>query len=420
MSSRPGLRASWLLLLPNPPTEITLRCIKGLYASTVSQVLRKTADVSVSLSTVTILDIAVPCPESSDPRKFHYSYLQNLLWHLYTLVGLLCTEHSIDVEYGNDVDVRVILFQSPDLDSPQLYHDDVQGSRVVGAPVTLRRLASCDRAWQRVCSVSSVNGEALLQRFLQLRKSSFQEDVENLVIERFAAPSFMDVTSTDAHGDESRAHHNSVAVGGTFDHLHIGHKLLLSMTAVVLAPLRQSAARQQRSITVGITGDKLLTNKNFREYLEDWHQRQAAVRGFLLAFLVMDMPSQQIPSDSGNEGEGIQQRTITDLWPSGFSIRYIEIFDAFGPTITDESITALALSEETRAGGKAVNDKRAEKGWPPLDVFEVGVLDLSVQDAGASKEEMQDFHNKISSTEIRRRLGARSGTAAGKTPMKQR
>ncbi|KAL8920865.1 MAG: hypothetical protein Q9208_006037 [Pyrenodesmia sp. 3 TL-2023] len=409
---------SWLLLLPNLPKETTFENIKEAYASSISQALRKGADISASFATVTLLDIGLPCAKVYKSSDVHYSYLHQLLRQLYSLVCLLCTEHSIDVQYGNDVDVRLVLFQSPNLANPESLPANIEDNPSVEPIVSLHRLASCDRAWERVCSVASEDGELLLQIFLRLRNSSLDEKKGKLVIERLMpesqSPSLCDTTLIRPQETESRAHHESVAVGGTFDHLHIGHKLLLSLTAFVLSPTVASESKGKRSITIGITGDKLLENKKFREHLQDWYQRQAAVQAFLSALLVLDAPTEQTSTDN-SEGEGNQQRAITASWASGLTIHCVEIFDQFGPTITDESITALVLSEETRAGGKAVNEKRAEKGWPALDIFEVDVLDMSNKNAGTPNEETQDFQNKISSTEIRRRLGKRSGTANGKS-----
>ncbi|KAL8756291.1 MAG: hypothetical protein Q9184_004553 [Pyrenodesmia sp. 2 TL-2023] len=415
MPAQVGRQPSWLLLLPNPPKEITLESIKDAYASAISQALTKAADISASFATVTLLDIGLPCPKVYNSTYIHYSYLHDLLRQLYSLVCLLCTEHSIDVQYGNDVEVRLVLFQSPSPDNPESPPVNIEGNSSMEPIVTLHRLASCDRAWQRVCSVASEDGELLLQIFLRLRNASLDEKKGKLVIERLVledrSPSLCDKTLIRPQQTESRVHHESVAVGGTFDHLHMGHKLLLSLTAFILSPIVASESRRKRSITVGITGDKLLENKKFREHLQDWYQRQAAVQAFLSALLVLDAPKEQTSSDN-REGEGNQQRAITASWALGLTIHYVEIFDPFGPTITDETITALVLSEETRAGGKAVNEKRAEKGWPALDIFEVDVLDMVDQNAGTSNEETQDFQNKISSTEIRRRLGKRSGTTA--------
>ncbi|KAL8903716.1 MAG: hypothetical protein Q9171_007304 [Xanthocarpia ochracea] len=412
MSSTGVSQPLWLLLLPSPPRKVTASTIKSLYASTISQVLQKAADVSSAFSSVTILDIAIPCDESIALESFHYSDLQNLLGQLYRLICLLCAENSIDVQYGNDVDVRVLLFKDPDNEArlkdrvPALVDDPS-----TGPIVSLRRLACCGRPWQRVCSMDDAEGEILLQLFLRLRNETFDNSRGKIVVERFASkrssPASENATASATHDQVTRAHHDAVAVGGTFDHLHAGHKLLLSMTALVLNTNIQPGVEVERSLTVGITGDKLLENKKYREHLQDWHQRQAAVQSFLLAFLIVDQPLQNPSSSKAEKNEGSHERTVTNILPLGLTIEYVEIFDAFGPTITKESISALVLSGETRAGGKAVNEKRAAKQWTALDIFEVDVLDSATVDAATSDHARDDFQNKLSSTEIRRRLAKR-------------
>ncbi|KAL8871743.1 MAG: hypothetical protein Q9174_002492 [Haloplaca sp. 1 TL-2023] len=238
------------------------------------------------------------------------------------------------------------------------------------------------------------------------------ENQGRLTIERFPAdgrPS-MEGTETSAPNFEgNHRRHESVAVGGTFDHLHVGHKLLLSMTALVLNNSTQSHIPSPRALTIGITGDALLTNKKFSEYLQDWEHRQAAVQAFLLVFFGVEAPLKQTASRNKVDEEAQPQRKVVNVLSGDLTINYVEIFDAFGPTITDEQISALVLSGETRAGGKAVNDKRADKGWPALDIFEVDVLDSLEVDNSTSKRETEDFGDKISSTEIRRRIAMKAG-----------
>lgn len=416
MSSAGGSQPLWLLLLPSPPREVTPSSVRSSYASTISQVLQKAANASSSFSTVTILDVAIPCDASNALEPFYYSTLQNLLGQLYKLICLLCAENSIDVQYGNDVDVRVLLFkeakiQGPFKDTVQVVEDDPS----VGPLVSLRRLACCGRPWQRVCSTDRDDGEILLQLFLRLRNEAFDGSKGKIVIERFPPePSYPASTSLKTPATDDRVvreHHNAVAVGGTFDHLHVGHKLLLSMTALVLNSNVQPGVKVERSLIVGITGDKLLENKKFCEHLQDWHQRQAAVQSFLLAFLVVNEPLQNFSSTMNEKKEGSLGRIVMNSLPSDLVIEYVEIFDAFGPTVTNESISALVLSGETRAGGKAVNEKRAEKQWTSLDIFEVDVLDSAEVDLATSDYGTQDFQNKLSSTEIRRKLAKKSGTA---------
>ncbi|KAL9583174.1 MAG: hypothetical protein Q9212_002856 [Teloschistes hypoglaucus] len=382
--------------------------MKASYASIITQTLRKAAEISSSFSTVLILDVAIPYRALGDSKAHSYADLQSLLGQIYTLICTLCTDCSIDVQYDNDVDVRVLLFKDPIHDSS----DD--GNAHVGTLDSLQQLARCGRPWQKVCAMDCEQSEILLQLFLRLYKPPVDVDRSRMVVERFSvketSQTDIDVPLPSTSQAESRTHHTSVAVGGTFDHLHSGHKLLLSMTALVLDRTTGPGSGSKPSITVGITGDELLENKKFRENLQSWDQRQAAVQIFLLAFLGKDAPSEQ--DFAAREVEpGRQQRTVYNLLSSGIAIRYVEIFDAFGPTVTDETITALVLSGETRAGGKAVNEKRGEKGWAPLDIFEVDVLDSSPDDGDTGKPPSQDFQNKISSTAIRQRIEQRSRTS---------
>ena len=109
-----------------------------------------------------------------------------------------------------------------------------------------------------------------------------------------------------------------------------------------------------------------------------------------------------LPTSSSSIGTSPQP---TD---SPIVINYTSISDPFGPTITDSDISAIVISAETRAGGKAVNDKRKEKGWKELEVFEVDVLDASPGDLEEGGEEggkvKEGFESKISSTEIRKKM----------------
>nr|AGU68220.1 pantetheine-phosphate adenylyltransferase [Strigomonas galati] len=118
-----------------------------------------------------------------------------------------------------------------------------------------------------------------------------------------------------------------VAVGGTFDHLHSGHKLLL--TTAVLHTLRK--------LRVGVTGDALLQKKKFAEYLQSNEVRKKAVRDFL----------QHIRQDVELEIETIE--------------------DVSGGTDTIPDVKAIALSPETEKSLDIINDLRKKNGnLPPL------------------------------------------------------
>jgi len=205
----------------------------------------------------------------------------------------------------------------------------------------------------------------------------------------------------DRSTSKSSASHTIVAVGGTFDHLHAGHKLLLTATALLLQPQSSKGATSRRLI-VGITGDELLKNKKYAEYLKSWKKRQEDVVDFLWSILSFhrSSPEEEVETLSFDEPIVNGRAIHTKLKANSITIECVEIQDPFGPTITDESISALVVSGETRSGGQAVNARRAEKGWKALEIFEVDVLDARETEEGATKTE--DFASKISSTAIRK------------------
>ena len=181
------------------------------------------------------------------------------------------------------------------------------------------------------------------------------------------------------------------------------------MTALVLDPEPSS----EWCIAVGITGDELLKNKQYREELESFEDRLFAVRHFLLDILELISPINTLQSTSRVENSEPHGRTVHDVLKSGLSVKYVEIFDPCGPTLTEESITGLILSGETRKGGQFVNEKRGEKGWHALEVFEVDVLDTQEGEAGNQTQIDDKFQSKISSTDIRRRVLQRSKANEG-------
>ncbi|GME80036.1 unnamed protein product [Ambrosiozyma monospora] len=147
----------------------------------------------------------------------------------------------------------------------------------------------------------------------------------------------------------------SVAIGGTFDHLHDGHKILLS-AAIFLT---------KKTLIIGVTGEELLKNKKYSEFLEPFKQRCDSVVQFLKL---------------------IDCEITPDIH---------EINDVCGPTAVVEDIEALVLSSETVKGGEYVNNVRKEKGFGELVVHEVCVV-------GGQAGEEDGFKDKLSSTEFRR------------------
>ena len=143
-----------------------------------------------------------------------------------------------------------------------------------------------------------------------------------------------------------------VAVGGTFDRLHAGHRLLLAATALVCT----------HRIFVGITSDKLLTTKKNKELLQAYDVREAA------AVRYMQAVNPLIEVTSG------------------------PLTDPKIPPIaaTQAEFEAIVVSEETVHGAEEINHVRASLGLAPLVIVVVGLI------GGAT-----GGGEKLSSTELR-------------------
>ncbi|KAE9409475.1 Nucleotidylyl transferase [Gymnopus androsaceus JB14] len=160
-----------------------------------------------------------------------------------------------------------------------------------------------------------------------------------------------------------------VALGGTFDHLHPGHKILLSIAAWLA----------NQKVIVGVSDHALLSSKSNAHILESLETRQANVRSFLEMF----KPSRvQTPMDKG------------------FEYDIVMISDTYGPTGTDPNIQGLVVSRETVGGAEKIAEYRKKKGFPALTTFEIDVI------SHTSPNE-EDLGLKMSSTFIRNWIAGR-------------
>jgi pantetheine-phosphate adenylyltransferase len=116
--------------------------------------------------------------------------------------------------------------------------------------------------------------------------------------------------------------------------LHAGHKILLTLSAWIA----------KTRLFVGVTGHELLVNKLHKETMQSLDERINNVTAFL-----------------GEMHQGLQYQVEC-------------IHDAYGPTITDASFTALVVSKETEKGGKSVLVERGKCGMPAMELFVIDVL----------------------------------------------
>ncbi|KAH7926632.1 Nucleotidylyl transferase [Leucogyrophana mollusca] len=159
-----------------------------------------------------------------------------------------------------------------------------------------------------------------------------------------------------------------VALGGTFDHLHAGHKILLSMAAWICS----------EKVIVGVTGDDLLKKKSNRHVLEDLQTRFARTRAFLT------------------------------LFRSELQYDLVAINDVYGPTGWDPNIQALVVSKETLPGAMSIDKERASKSLPSLRTFVIDVISSSSEKLDHEDAEMLK-QTKMSSTFIREWIAKNQG-----------
>lgn len=137
-----------------------------------------------------------------------------------------------------------------------------------------------------------------------------------------------------------------VAVGGTFDHLHDGHKILLSVATFL----------STEKLIVGVTDAELLKNKKYKEQLDSFEKRIQSTLKFLK---LLDLKSVEI----------------------------FKIVDVCGPTGYVKDIDCLVLSQESSGGGEYVNNFRKSIGFKQLKVFTIDLI---------------GGENKLSSTDLRK------------------
>ncbi|KAJ4392913.1 hypothetical protein N0V85_006779, partial [Neurospora sp. IMI 360204] len=410
-----------------------------------------------------IVAVAVPIlqgpPYQLRSKTLLWSQAQSLVAGLYAIISVICARLGISTEIdggkGSSVDTTVVLVDHDRGRKPlsaedrALRRDSRSGSLIETnntVVVDLATFAEAYHPWNYIFHVRTEQGIRLNDVYLQMAEGKMigahairQEQLVGVD----GGLTLNQGLDEDMAGEKGEGRRVSgvpvVCLGGTFDYLHPGHKLLLTAGALLLGvpskdelslPVTSPRRREPCKYIIGITGDELLKNKKFAEYVQSWETRARNVIYFLSRLLQL--------SDKGwreATGPAAGENNIKTAVAAGVHIdeqdgdfraafrdgtiivQCVRIQDAFGPTITEEDIDVLVVSGETRSGGKAVNDKRAEQGWKTLEVFEVDVLnaDEIPEDVGEDVKATEDFTSKISSTVIRQQ---RAAQATGKSEAK--
>jgi len=126
-------------------------------------------------------------------------------------------------------------------------------------------------------------------------------------------------------------------IGGTFDHLHIGHKKLID-----------TAFNQSEKVTIGLATEKLYQQKFLAALIDPYETREFELRKYLL------------------EKNYLSRAEI------------IPLEDIFGPSLQTKEINAILVTQTTLPNAKLINEERSKKGLTPLEIIIVPyVLDES-------------------------------------------
>jgi pantetheine-phosphate adenylyltransferase len=121
-----------------------------------------------------------------------------------------------------------------------------------------------------------------------------------------------------------------VAVGGTFDELHKGHKTLLL-----------KAFEIGEHILIGLCSDEFAEKMGKPHITAQYDERLKELNLFLINHKLKD------------------------------KAEIVLLNDSFGNTTTDKTIEALVVSEETKKIALKINIKRVKAGFPPVEIVTV-------------------------------------------------
>jgi pantetheine-phosphate adenylyltransferase len=124
-----------------------------------------------------------------------------------------------------------------------------------------------------------------------------------------------------------------VAVGGTFDEFHRGHKVLLI-----------KAFEVGEHILIGLCTDEFVEKMGKPHVTAPYEERLKELRTFLRALGLSD------------------------------KAEIVPLNDPYGITVTDKCIEALVVSEETEKTAIKINQKRSEARLPPLTIVTISMV----------------------------------------------
>ena len=141
-------------------------------------------------------------------------------------------------------------------------------------------------------------------------------------------------------------------MGGTFDHLHQGHKYLIQIGLIF-----------SKKLVIGIISDDLLKNKAYASKIEPYQLRKSSLLAYISSISSLDR------------------------------VEIEKLDDIYGSAIYDPEYEAIIVSQETYNTALKINEIREEKGLKPLLIIVIPLI-------------KDENNKKISSTEIRKQLNS--------------
>jgi len=143
---------------------------------------------------------------------------------------------------------------------------------------------------------------------------------------------------------------NLIGMGGTFDHLHDGHKYLI-----------ETALSISHQVVIGLTSQEMLKRKKFASKIEDYNTRKRNLESFISSITELD-------------------------W-----VKIVELNDPYGPPIKEPEYEGLIASQETYSNALKLNEVREANGFKPLIIIVIPMI-------------MGKNNQRLSSTAIREKL----------------
>jgi len=124
-----------------------------------------------------------------------------------------------------------------------------------------------------------------------------------------------------------------VAVGGTFDELHRGHKMLLL-----------KAFEVGKHVQIGLTSDDFVLKMGKPHLTATYKERLGELKAFLRSLNLLD------------------------------KARIVAISDPYGTAASQRSLEAIVVSDETKIAALGINKKRSESNLPLLKIIAITMV----------------------------------------------